>query len=220
MDSLAKRLLDPGDSLGEVLFGLIMTLTFTLGAGLMIEEEGREGARLLLIALIGCNIAWGIIDGALYLVGQLFDRGRLRRLSIAVRQASGEPAATALVAGELDELLGGVTTPPEREVLYRRIAGNLRSSPIAPNQLTRADVLGGMASFWLVFLASLPAAIPFLLIDDARLALRVSNGVLLGLLFITGYWWARYTLGKPWLVGLCFLFGGLALVAVAIALGG
>ena len=42
MDSLAKRLLDPGDSLGEVLFGLIMTLTFTLGAGLMIEEEGAR----------------------------------------------------------------------------------------------------------------------------------------------------------------------------------
>ncbi len=79
--------------------------------------------------------------------------------------------------------------------------------------------MGGVASFWLVFFASLPAAIPFLLIDDARLALRVSNGVLLGLLFITGYWWTRYTVGKPRLVGLCFLIGGIVLVAVAIALG-
>ncbi len=57
MGSFAKRFLDPGTSPGEVLFGLIMTLTFTLGAGLMIQEEGREGAHLLLIALIGCNIA-------------------------------------------------------------------------------------------------------------------------------------------------------------------
>ena len=75
-DSIAEKYLDPATSMGEVLFGLIMTLTFTLGAGLIIEEEGREGARQLLIATIGCNIAWGIIDGALYLAGQLFDRGR------------------------------------------------------------------------------------------------------------------------------------------------
>src|SRR6185312_16077288 len=71
--SIAQKYLDPATSMGEVLFGLIMTLTFTLGAGLIIEEEGREGARQLLIATIGCNIAWGIIDGALYLAGQLFD---------------------------------------------------------------------------------------------------------------------------------------------------
>ena len=63
-------------------------------------------------------------------------------------------------------------------------------------------------------------AIPFLLFDDARLALRISNAVLLALLFVTGYFWARFTLGKPWLVGLTLLLGGLALVAVAIALGG
>jgi len=57
--SLMHRYLDPASSLGEILFGLIMTLTFALGAGIIIEEEGREGARQLLIAVIGCNIAWG-----------------------------------------------------------------------------------------------------------------------------------------------------------------
>jgi hypothetical protein len=31
--SIAEKYLDPATSLGEVLFGLIMTLTFTLGAG-------------------------------------------------------------------------------------------------------------------------------------------------------------------------------------------
>ena len=31
--SLMHRYLDPASSLGEILFGLIMTLTFTLGAG-------------------------------------------------------------------------------------------------------------------------------------------------------------------------------------------
>jgi hypothetical protein len=56
--------------------------------------------------------------------------------------------------------------------------------------------------------------------DDARSALRVSNAILLALMFFTGYWWARHTLSRPWLVGLAFLVVGIGLVVVAIALGG
>jgi hypothetical protein len=51
--------------MGEILFGLIMTLTFTLAAGIVIQEEGRAGAREMLIGILGCNLAWGIIDGVL-----------------------------------------------------------------------------------------------------------------------------------------------------------
>src|SRR5262245_47879599 len=43
LSSLAHRYLDPATTLAEILFGLIMTLTFTLGAGLIIEDEGRAG---------------------------------------------------------------------------------------------------------------------------------------------------------------------------------
>jgi hypothetical protein len=218
--SIAEKYLDPATSLGEVLFGLIMTLTFTLGAGLIIDEEGREGARQLLIAAIGCNIAWGVIDGTLYLAGQLFDRGRLRKVIGIVRDTADDGTATAVVAGELDGLLANVTTDVERGDLYGRIARNIRSSAVPTNRITKADLLGALASFWLVFLASLPAAIPFLLIDDAFKALRVSNVILLALLFFTGYRWAHYTLGRPWLAGFCFLLGGVAMVWTAIALGG
>jgi hypothetical protein len=219
--SIAQKYLDPATSMGEVLFGLIMTLTFTLGAGLIIEEEGREGARQLLIATIGCNIAWGIIDGALYLAGQLFDRGRLRKLTGIIHDAFDDNTASAVVAAELDAVLEQVTTEPERLDLYARIARNIRSEPVrAAAGITKADALGALASFWLVFLASLPAAIPFMLMGDAMQALRVSNVILLALLFVTGFRWAKYTLGHPWIVGLCFLLGGIGMVWTAIALGG
>ena len=219
--SIAQKYLDPATSMGEVLFGLIMTLTFTLGAGLIIEEEGREGARQLLIATIGCNIAWGIIDGALYLAGQLFDRGRLRKLTAIVHEAQDDTTAGAIVAEELDGVLENVITEPERHDLYGRIVRNIRSEPVrASGGVTKADLLGALASFWLVFLASLPAAIPFMLMDDAMQALRMSNVVLLALLFFTGYRWAKYTLGHPWIVGSCFLIGGIAMVWTAIMLGG
>ena len=63
--SFVSRHLDPASHMGEILFGLIMTLTFTLAAGIVIQEEGREGAREMLIGILGCNLAWGIIDGVL-----------------------------------------------------------------------------------------------------------------------------------------------------------
>ena len=123
------------------------------------------------------------------------------------------------MAGELDELLENVTSAAERQALYKQIATNLRS----PSEV-RCDQQGRLSRGVHELLARgdhvVPAAIPFLLIDKAHLALRVSNAILLATLFITGYWWSRYTLGKPWRVGLSLLIGGVVLVVVAIALGG
>ena len=60
--------LSPGTRLGEILFGLIMTLTFTLGAGAYFGGRSERATTELLYATIGCNIAWGIIDAALIAV--------------------------------------------------------------------------------------------------------------------------------------------------------
>lgn len=218
--SLMHRYLDPASTLGEILFGLIMTLTFTLGAGIIVKDEGREGARQLLFAVIGCNIAWGIIDAALYLLGQLFDRGRLRRLGLTIRRAGDRSKATVLLAAELDPLLADVLSPPESAELYTRIADNLLARPARAVKITKEDWLGAATSFILVVITSAPAVLPFLLIDRPFLALRVSNAILLALLFLCGYRWAHYTLSNPWLVGSILLLGGILLVLAAIALGG
>ena len=219
-NAFLDKYLDPISSFGEVVFGLIMTLTFTLGAGLMLQEEGPEGARQLLIATIGCNVAWGVIDAALYVVGEIFERGRRRRLVQTIQGAGTAERALPYVAAELDELLEAVTSEPERRQLYERIAERIRGSALPRNRVSKADLLGGLASFLLVFIASLPAALPFLFIQPAHLALRISNALLLAMLFGVGWRWAHYTLARPWAIGLCLMLGGVALVALAIALGG
>lgn len=218
--SFMHRYLDPATSLAEILFGLIMTLTFTLSAGLLVADEGREGARQLLIAVIGCNVAWGIIDAMLYLMGQLFDRGRLRRLGRAIRASSSGARASGLVAGELEPLLDEILPTAEREALYARIATHVAQRPERLTRITGNDWLGALLSFVLVVITSIPAAIPFLLIDQAQVALRVSNLILLALLFVVGASWARYTVSRPWIVGTVMLVIGTALVLAAISLGG
>ena len=206
--------------MGEILFGLIMTLTFTLAAGIVIQEEGREGAREMLIGILGCNLAWGIIDGVLYVLGQVFERGRIRRVGFHLRQATSDEDARRMVAGELDELLEPMTDEPARRSLYDSIVERVRRVPAAPNPVTREDVLGALAAGWVVFACSFPAVLPFLFLDDPRLALRVSNAILIGLLFFVGWRAARHTLVRPWLAGLAFMLVGVLLVALAIPLGG
>jgi len=218
--SFVARYLDPASHMGEILFGLIMTLTFTLAAGIVIQEEGREGAREMLIGILGCNLAWGIIDGVLYVLGQVFERGRIRRIGFHVRAATSDDDARRMVAEELDETLGPMADESTRRGLYDSIVERVRRVPAATNPVRREDVMGGLAACWVVFACSFPAVLPFVLIDDPRLALRVSNAILIGLLFFVGWRAALHTLAKPWLAGLTFMLVGVLLVALAIPLGG
>ncbi|HEV8201969.1 MAG TPA: VIT family protein [Candidatus Polarisedimenticolia bacterium] len=218
--SWVERHLDPGERLGEILFGLVMVLTFTLTAGLSVTE-GREGVRALLTSAIGCNIAWGIIDGVFYVMGGLFHRGRRVRIARAIRSSADEKAAEALVASELEPTLEEVASPEERRRLYRDIVQVVRRSAPARVGITRDDLWGALASFWLVVLSTIPAALPFLVFrEETRFALRVSNGLLIALIFLVGFRWARYTGGSGWRTGAALAAMGIALVAVAFALGG
>ena len=221
MTKFAALHLDPGSHMGEALFGLIMTLTFTLGADLVVGAHGPEGTRQMLTGILGCNLAWGLIDGALYVLRCAFERGRLRRVGHEVHVAPSPHLARQLVAGELDELLVPLTDAKQRDSLYAAIVQRVKMGPIAPPRpVTRKDLLGGLESGLLVFACSFPAVLPFLLIDEPRIALRVSNTTLLALLYYLGYRHAKHTLARPWIAGLVFLLAGLLLVAVAILLGG
>ena len=220
MTTFVTQHLDPGSHMGEALFGLIMTLTFTLGADLVIQEQGSEGARLMLLGILGCNLAWGLIDAVLYVLDCAFERGRLHRIGYDVRAAQSPLQARQLVAAELNELLVPLTDARERDSLYAAIVQRVKSEPIVPRPVTRKDLLAGLESGLLVFACSFPAVLPFLLFDEPRFALRVSNTILLALLFYLGYRHAQHTLTRPWIAGLVFLFSGLFLVAIALALGG
>ena len=211
--------LDPGERLGELLFGLIMVLTFTLGAGIELQGD-RQETRELLIAALGCNAAWGIIDAALYLMTRLSDRGRLHRLVREIKAAPGSEQALALIDRELDERLPAIVRPEVRAALDAHVLERVSELKLERNRLTADDAWAGLAVFWLVFLTALPAVLPFLVLRDAGVAMRVSNALLVGLIFSVGWWWATYTGASPWRTGLFMALLGVALVLVAIALGG
>ena len=211
-----KRQLKPIDRVSEVLFGLIMVLTFT--GSLSIAEAGRGDLRAMLIGALGCNLAWGIIDAILYLMGCLAERGSNLAVFQTVREAGNSPHGQRLIADALPPLVAGILQPAELEAMRLRLTALPAPPPRA--RLHTGDWLGAAGVFLLVFLSTFPVAIPFMLIGDAATALRVSNLVAVVLLFLAGYAFGRISGYHPWWVGCAMVVLGAGLVSLTIALGG
>ena len=71
-----------------------------------------------------------------------------------------------------------------------------------------------------VFASTFPVVVPFLFIGEVQPALRLSNAIAIGMLFVCGYAFARGTGLRPWLTGLVMVAIGCAMVGVAVLLGG
>jgi len=208
--------LDPIDRVSEVLFGLIMVLTFT--GSLSVAEAGRENVRAMLIGALGCNLAWGIIDGVLYLMGCLAERGRNLKTLRAVRNATDAKRAQRLIVGALPPLVAAILQPEDLE----KIQQGLKQLPEPPDRALwhRNDWLGAVGVFLLVFLSTLPVVIPFIFIEKAWLALRVSNLIAIGMLFLTGHAYGKCVGHRPWLIGVAMVILGCVLVGLTMAMGG
>lgn len=213
--SFILRHLDPSEILGEILFGLIMVLTFTLGASV---AGGYE--RGLILAAAGCNVAWGVIDAALVVMSGRYLRRRRGQLVRAIREARDEASALAAIRDEFESGVAVEARPEDREQLYRSIQALFARAKPLPMHLTRDDWMTGLVVFVLVAATALPAALPFLLIEDPHLALRLSNALLVALLFAIGWRWGRHIRVHALLSALTLTAIGVALVAIAIALGG
>jgi VIT1/CCC1 family predicted Fe2+/Mn2+ transporter len=212
----SKRILDPIERVSEVLFGLIMVLTFT--GSISVAEAGRDDVREMLVGALGCNIAWGIIDGLFYLMGCLAERSRNLKAFQALRQAGDPETGQRLVAEALPPLVASVLQPADLESMRLRLL-QLRPPP-EPARLKKDDWLGAVGVFLLVFLSTFPVVIPFIFMQELQPAMRISNAVAIALLLVSGYAFGRITGRNPWVTGIAMVIFGALLVAFTIALGG
>jgi VIT1/CCC1 family predicted Fe2+/Mn2+ transporter len=209
------RVLDPVERVSEVVFGLLMALAIT--GSLSVASAGREEVRSMMFAALGCNIAWGLVDGIMYLVQTLTERTRTRSLLAQLRATTDPAAARSLIAAELPGRLGKEPSPKVLEALREEL---LAQAPPTVPRLGGDDYLGALGVFLLVMGSTFPVVIPFALIDTLPLAMRASNAVALVMLFAGGWILARYAGGSPWRGGLALAAVGAALTAAIMALGG
>ncbi len=210
-----QRLLDPIERSSEVLFGLIMVLTFT--GSFRVTGADHDDVNRMLLAALGCNLAWGIIDAVMYLLDVLSERGHNLELLRDVQAASPE-RGRQMLSDAVSPDLAMVLTSAEMEVLRLR----LQQLPPATGhpRLHRHDYRAALGVFLLVFLSTFPVVLPFLFLSGAGRALRISNLAAIFMLFLTGWTYGKYAGYRPWRVGLLMVVVGLAMVGLTIALGG
>jgi hypothetical protein len=208
--------LEPIERISEILFGLIMVLTCT--GTLSVVTADRLQIQTMLIGALGCNLAWGIIDAGMYLMSRLHERGQNIMILRAVRDQTDPEAARRAIANALPPLLSSVLSPEQLGLMQKKLC-QLPEPPAYP-ALTKKDGAGALAVCLLVFLSTFPVTLPFLFLDDARFALRVSNAIAIAIMFICGYVFGHYAGLSRWLTGALSIAVGCALVFVAIALGG
>ncbi len=212
----SKRALEPIERISEGLFGLIMVLTFT--GSLSVATAGREDVRAMLIGALGCNLAWGIIDGILYLMGCLAEKARNLLALRALRNTDRPDRQREILAKALPPLIVSVLKPSEIET----VCGRLKELPQPPARarLQKEDWLGGLAVFLVVFLCTFPVVIPFIFMGNLHGGMRVSNAIAITMLFLMGHQYGKLTTRRPWAAGISMVFLGGVLVALTMALGG
>lgn len=217
MQNPLRKYVPPSDRFAEILCGLIMLLTFTLAGGVM-EASPDE----LVLGAVSCALAWGVIDGAIFMLNSLFQRGRQDKLAAEIRTLDRATAVARLREG-LDSKYATVISPEMREEIYHDIVDvALETEPHRP-WFTREEVYGGLGLFAIEAICSIPAILPLIILEDDINALRISNLLLLATMAVIGYYWAGWS---GWQGAMRFLIAGLVLglgllmVGVAILMGG
>jgi hypothetical protein len=214
----SAEVLDPVSRLSEIMFGLLMVLTFT--GSFSVSNAGSNDVQDLLKASLGCNIAWGIVDGFMYLIATLCDRGHGQRLLMQLQKHPlGAPQATELLAERLPFLVNEVLTPEDITHLHKRLLE--MKVPTGRLRPTLIELRGALVVFLLVFLSTLPVILPFVFLTEPMHALRLSNVTALAMMLLIGLRLGHYAgAQRPWITGLTFALFGVILVLVTIALGG
>jgi VIT1/CCC1 family predicted Fe2+/Mn2+ transporter len=172
----------------------------------------------MLWAALGCNLAWGMIDAVFHLMARFSERGQGVLALQALRKSLDPSEARVIIGDALPPVLARALTASEFELIRRQL--NLIPEPTSHPVLAKDDWLSALGVSLLVPFSTLPVVIPFLLIDDPKLALRASNGVAILMLFFTGYAFGQFSGRRPWLTGLAMVLIGGSLVGMTIALGG
>ena len=215
-DSLARpALLDPISRQSEIMFGLLMTLTFTGTASVTLGEGGT--VRGILLAALGCNIAWGIVDGTMFLLTTATSRARAVGLLAVLRSAS-PTEARAVIRDVLPEEIGGTMTDAEALDMVRVL--NRTTATADLRALRPVDFHSAVAVLALVIASTLPPSLPFILTDDVFTAMRWSNAIALLMLFAIGWRLDQHISGGSITMRIIVPLIGAILVVTTIALGG
>jgi hypothetical protein len=211
-----KGLLDPDDRITEILTGIIIMLTFTCTLSLV--KTDQNSVTDMLAGATSSAIAWGFIDAIMYLFMTLIDKEHTLTFVNFVHKSKDIDRVHQVIVDDIPAAIANLMKPEEIEGIRNKIV-NLPEPP-PKYKLKFKDYRTAVGIFLLVFLATVPISIPFILIKDLQTALRVSNIIAILMMFFCGMGLGKYAGRNRFVLGTLTSLIGIVLVAITILLGG
>ena len=210
-----KSWINTEDRISEILYGLIMALTFT--CTISVTNSDATSVDDMLFGALGCNIAWGLIDAVMYLLMAKTNTARgFSILNFVQSNNSGE--ARQFITDSLPPVIADVLHSNEVEMIRERLSQ--LPAPTRSRSQKMNDYKTAIGVFVLVLLSTLPVVLPFIFISDLQTALRISNMIAILAMFFCGWGLGKYAGRNRLLTGIAMSLFGIVLVLIAIALGG
>jgi VIT1/CCC1 family predicted Fe2+/Mn2+ transporter len=192
-----------------------MAMSFT--GTLSVATAGEPDVHTMMLAALGCNLAWGLADAVMYLVAVVTEQRRKLSLLERLKNSKNDAEADRLIADELPPRLQSHINPVALDALRRSL---MEITEPEKKILSFRAIRDAVQVFILVALSTFPIVVPFMLVEDPITALRLSNFMGLITLFVSGYLLGRYAGGNPWGFAFSLSLIGALLIGAIIALGG
>jgi len=114
-----KGWMDTEDRISEILYGLIMALTFT--CTISITKSDKTSVDDMLFGALSCNIAWGLIDAVMFLLMAKTDHERRFTILNFIRRSKNTGEARQFITDALPPDIANVLQPEGVEMIRQRI---------------------------------------------------------------------------------------------------
>lgn len=217
----------PAQAAVEFFYGLLMAMALSNTLRLaLIGNPAGEAAFVVSVAMLGCNTAWGIADGAVSMMTTHFQNLYYDRKIRQIKEGKDHERAKELASELLSEALTEIQEDVLDEETRRRMAEvavqAIKRKDVPPPSLGRSQLAAGA---WCVVL-NVSAALPFIAVYqltpffDLNTITLMANVVGATLLFLLGRFLDRRLGNGNGRTGLVMVGMGMLMLVMIVALGG
>lgn len=208
-------LLTPAEIAGEMLFSSIMT--FSILSAQRVAQGGNVDVAALVGTVASCNVAWGLVDAGMRLFNARVEKVRQQHQQHAWLQAPDLGALRAAL--RVDPASADLAEMDDAALAaFRQRLQSSRNEHVL--RLSWRDWAAAALVWLCVLLPTVPLLLPFWLQPDAARAMRISQVVAVGMMFVLGVRVSRWLGARPAVGGLLLAGFGVAITVLCIKLGG
>lgn len=214
--------LSEGDRFVEMICGVIMVLVMIGYLRLtLIGDDDPDFQKKMILIPLGCITAWGIIDGIMYVLLNLVQRGKRFKLFSTIKSAKDQKDAHTTIEDDLASSIVGALKKEDRQKIYDEILKGADGALIEkPQWVTKKDLVIIFFTFLIVFSTGAVILIPLVVLNNVFLAIHTANAIGVVMLFCIGYFWGKHASRNKIRSAIGMVLLGTAIVLVTIALNG